>query len=903
MGAAFRYWGSLVLCLLPLAAAAVETDCDAATAWRVLHADAAPPPARAVWLDARRLRWPGHGADGRYRLLAAPRGGLVAVPGRRPRGAERELVLDVVAAPQPPPRWPPPGVTLALRAADAAALPALLRGELLLVEEDARGRVRDASGTQAALALDALYADAARAIPLGPQVSAQASTLALWAPSAQAVALCLHADAAAAARRPLPLRRDEASGVWRLRLDGDQRGRYYTFLVDVYVPGTGLVRQRVTDPYALSLSADSARAWLGDLDDPAVQPPGWAAAPRPPAAAALTDQIIYELHLRDFSAGDATVPAPHRGKYLAFTDADSAGMRHLRALAAAGLSDVHLMPVFDFAAVPERGCVSPAVAGAPDGEAQQAAVAAVRTRDCYHWGYEPLHFGAPEGSYASDADDGAVRVREFRAMVQALHALGLRVGMDVVYNHTHAAGQQAGSVLDRIVPGYYHRLDAEGRVATSTCCANTATEHALMARLMTDTAVRWVRDYRVDAFRFDLMGHQPLAAMQALHAAVDRAAGRPIALLGEGWNFGEVADGARFVQATQAELAGSGIASFSDRARDALRGGGAGDAGAALRANQGWLNGLALAPNDATRGRDARAALRHAAELLRVGLAGTLRTFRGRDAADDARTLAQLDYAGQPAGYAAQPGEVVNYVENHDGLTLYDLDALRLPRDTSTAERARVQLLAAATVLLSQGIAYFDAGFDLLRSKSLDRNSVDAGDAFNAIDWTGVDNGFGRGLPPAADNGADWPLLRPLLADPALKPAPADIAWMRAAFRDLLRLRARTGLLRLRSADEVQRRLRFIDVGALRDAGLVAAHLDGTDYADAGAREVLYLLNPDLHAHTLRLPQQRARAWQLHPVQRAPQAADARVREGARYGASDGSFRVPARSAAVFVIE
>ena len=163
-------------------------------------------------------------------------------------------------------------------------------------------------------------------------------------------------------------------------------------------------------------------------------------------------------------------------------------MAHLRALARASLSDVHLLPVFDLATVPEQGCTTPQVPdAAPDSLAQQQAVMAQAASDCFNWGYDPLHFNAPEGSYASDAADGAVRIREFRQMVMALHAAGLRVGMDVVYNHLSASGQHPQSVLDRIVPGYYHRLNAQGEVERSTCCDNSATEHRMMARLMSDS--------------------------------------------------------------------------------------------------------------------------------------------------------------------------------------------------------------------------------------------------------------------------------------------------------------------------------------------------------------------------------------------------------------------------------
>ena len=184
-------------------------------------------------------------------------------------------------------------------------------------------------------------------------------------------------------------------------------------------------------------------------------------------------------------------------------------------------------------------------------------------------------------------------------MVMALHAAGLRVGMDVVYNHTSNAGQHAQSVLDRIVPGYYHRLNDQGVIERSTCCDNTATENLMMGKLMVDSVELWAKHYRIDSFRFDLMAHQPRAVMEALQTRVNKATGRHVNLIGEGWNFGEVANGARFVQASQLSLNGSGIGTFSDRGRDAVRGGSAGDNGDAQIRNQGYINGLVYDRNAA----------------------------------------------------------------------------------------------------------------------------------------------------------------------------------------------------------------------------------------------------------------------------------------------------------------
>ncbi|MES2719146.1 MAG: pullulanase-type alpha-1,6-glucosidase [Pseudomonadota bacterium] len=885
-------------------AATLRQACDAGTHASVLQADATRLPASAVWLDATRLQWPGAPLAGHYRLLHAAAGGIRAVPGAAASGAGLALPLLPLQAALPAAvllrhRHLADGVRLALPpafAASPAQLQALHRGQLVLVQEDGTGQVLQATQLQAAAALDDLYAPAEALLDLGVQTTPGSVRWRLWAPTAQAVWLCLHASDSAPAAPGVPaLQRDHATGSWALRLPQPLPGRYYRYLVDVWVPGTGLVRQRVTDPYAISLGTDGHHAWAGSLDAPETQPPGWAAAPRPAPRRGNAGLVVYELHVRDFSRDDASVPHALRGKYSAFTQAGSQGMQHLRALARAGLTDVHLLPVFDIASVPESGCSSPTVPdAAPDSPAQQAAVVAQAAGDCFNWGYDPLHFNAPEGSYASRADDGAARIRELRQLVMALHRAGLRVGMDVVYNHMAAAGQHPQSVLDRIVPGYYHRLDALGAITRSTCCDNTATEHRMVAKLMLDSVRLWARHYRIDSFRFDLMGHQPRAAMQALQRLLRADNGRDIQLIGEGWNFGEVADGARFVQAAQGQLSGTGIATFSDRARDALRGGGVGDGPAALVARQGWLNGLA-------EGADPAAAAA-AADLLRLGLAGTLRSHRFTTHGGDQRRGDQLLYAGQAAGYADAPGEVVNYVENHDNHTLWDLNAFKLPLDTPADQRARVQVLALATTAFSQGVAYFHAGVDLLRSKSMDGNSYDSGDWFNRIDWSGAHNHFGSGLPPAVDNQALWPLMAARLADARLRPAPADIAFTRAAFRDLLRIRASSSLFRLDTAAAVQQRLRFHHTGPGQNPALVVGELDGRGLAGAGFRRVLYLLNASAAAQSLTLPASRGQPWVLHPVHRAPGAADRLVATQAAFDRANGRFSLPPRSAVVFVV-
>jgi pullulanase-type alpha-1,6-glucosidase len=615
--------------------------------------------------------------------------------------------------------------------------------------------------------------------------------------------------------------------------------------------------------------------------------------------AAPSDLSIYELHVRDFSINDPSVPAAKRGKYLAFTEAGSHGMRHLTALAAAGLTDVHLLPVFDIASVNEKSCTTPFPAGAPDGESQQAAVAATAGTDCFNWGYDPHHFTTPDGSYASNAADPLARINEFRRMVQALHKAGLRVGMDVVYNHTTSSGQNATSVLDKVVPGYYFRYNASGGIERSTCCENTASENLMMAKLMIDSATTWVRDYRISSLRFDIMGHHPRAVIETLKARVEAAAGRPVQIVGEGWNFGEVANGARFVQAEMLSLNGSGIGSFNPLIRDAVRGGGCCDSGNALVAAQGYVNGFFYDANASASGQS-RGELMWQADRVKASLAGSIRSFQMQTSWDATLRLEQIDVGGIPAGWVLQPGEVVNYVENHDNLTLFDVNAYRLPSGTSREDRARVQILASAINAFSQGVAYFHAGVDTLRSKSLDRNSYDSGDWFNRLDWTYADNNFGVGLPPARDNADSWPLAKPLLANPLIKPAAGDIAWTRDAFRDLLKIRKSTTLLRLRAAEDIKARLSFLNTGSAQEPTVLVGRINGAGYPGANFDELVYLINVDKTAKQLTLPALAGRALELHPVQAAADAADARAKQ-ASFDRATGGFSVPARTAVVFV--
>ena len=290
----------------------------------------------------------------------------------------------------------------------------------------------------------------------------------VWAPTAKSVAFHLFDDAdPATTSSTTPMTLDSATGVWSIAGEASWKGKFYLFDVEVYVHATGQVEHNlVTDPYAFSLAMNSTRSQIVDLNDAELKPDGWDTLDKP-ALPAPEDISIYEIHVRDFSVNDPSVPDELKGTYKAFTLEDTYGVNHLQALQEAGLSHLHLLPVFDIATINENKAEWQAarLGGAgnlpPDSDQQQAAVTMVENLDGFNWGYDPFHYTTPEGSYSTDPD-GVTRIVEFREMVQALNQMGLRVVMDVVYNHTNSAGQNEKSVLDRIVPGYYHRLNDTG---------------------------------------------------------------------------------------------------------------------------------------------------------------------------------------------------------------------------------------------------------------------------------------------------------------------------------------------------------------------------------------------------------------------------------------------------------
>ncbi|WP_224361521.1 pullulanase-type alpha-1,6-glucosidase [Hyalangium versicolor] len=868
--------------------------------------------ARAYWVARDTLAWAPQAAsipaDATFRLHYEPdgamrltdtgiQGGTSIALQQDPAGLSNELKQ----------RFPYLASALALKIPEAelSKVPQILQGQIAVSLTSSAGKVLDATSTQLAGVLDALYTYSGE---LGVTFADGVPTLRVWAPTARKVSLLIFDDANAADPSQTVAMELGEKGVWSAKGTAAWKNKFYLYEVDVYVRKEQAVKtNRVTDPYSVSLSTNSKRSQIVDLNsDEALQPEDWSDLEKPKLQAP-EDIVLYELHVRDFSISDTSVPENERGTFKAFTE-DSNGTKHLARLAKAGVTHVHLLPVFDIATIEENRALQQHPTGdlsalPADSDQQQAAIAAVKDADGFNWGYDPYHYTVPEGSYATDPN-GTPRIVEFREMVQAINERGLRVVMDVVYNHTNSSGQDPQAVLDRIVPGYYHRLNPDGNVETSTCCQNTATENAMMEKLMVDSIVTWAKAYKVDGFRFDLMGHHMKANMLKVRAALnaltlekDGVDGKAIYVYGEGWNFGEVANNARGVNATQLNMGGTGIGTFSDRLRDAVRGGGP---FSGLQ-EQGFSNGLFSDPNETNQGtsEQQRTLLLQHEDRIRVGLAGNLRNYSFTSADGTEVKGSDVKYGSDPAGYTEDPQEVITYVSAHDNETLFDAIQVKAPRAANMDTRVRMHNMALSLVALGQGIPFFHAGDELLRSKSGDRNSFNSGDWFNRLDWTYQSNNWGVGLPPAADNQNNWAVLKPLLADAALKPTPAHIQRALEHFEEMIRIRKSTSLFRLQTAAEIQEKVHFLNTGKEQIPGLIVMHIEGARVSAQGAyRDAVVLFNGTDEEQHFVAGTFKDVTLELHPVLK--ESTDPVVRT-ASFAAGTGTFTVPARTTAVFM--
>ncbi len=508
----------------------------------------------------------------------------------------------------------------------------------------------------------AYHCDAA----LGAFLAPGGTVFRLWAPTAERVVLRLFQEGTGGApRQELGLTREE-KGLWTLRVPENLDGVYYDYLVTV----DGVTR-RTADPYARACGLNGNRSMVINLAR--TDPEGWEADVPPPLP---PETVIYEIHVKDFSWDTASGVKPQwRGKFKALTqtgttlNGDGVHPTCLDYLKTLGVTHVQLMPSFDYGSVDEGG------------DPEQ-----------FNWGYDPVNYNVPEGSYATDPRDGAVRVRELKEAVQALHRAGLRVIMDVVYNHTY----HLDSWLWRTVPWYYYRQNEDGPPSAGSGCGNDlATERSMCAKYILDSVLYWAEEYHIDGFRFDLMGLLDVELMNRIRATLDSRYGRgEKMMLGEPWSAGGTAarPGTVLGDWSGVRRMDGHIAVFCDATRDAVKG------GLSRPDARGFVNGGGL---DAEK------------------LACCLRGWAGRN------TLA--------------PSQTVSYLSAHDDWTLWDRLVLTLDRarrfDALTPEVLRANRLAAAINLTCQGSLFLLSGEEFGRTKQGVRNTYNAPLSLNRLDW------------------------------------------------------------------------------------------------------------------------------------------------------------------------
>jgi len=509
---------------------------------------------------------------------------------------------------------------------------------------------------------------------LGAVYTPQETTLKVWAPTATGMGVELFNNPTNAMVTNTPMIRDP-NGIWSLTLPGNQDGHYYRYQVTLPgVSGGAPKVVQVNDPYAHGTSANRGRTLI--YDPVKTNPEGWEQDQfvRLPHN---VDAVLYEVHVRDFSI-DPHSGIVQRGKFLGMVEPETktgggekTGIDHLAEL---GITHVHLLPVNDYASGDER---QPA-----------------DQYTWYDWGYDPVLYSSPEGSYASNAD-GTARQREFKQMVQAFHQRQIGVVLDVVFNHTAQTGSGRFSVFDKLYPGYYYRTDAAGRPANATGCGNEfASERPMARKLIVDTIKYWLREYHVDGFRFDLMGILDRTTMlEVYHEA--KQINPDVIIYGEGWDMEQVLP--RSMMMTQGNLRGTGLAAFNDSLRDNIKG----DAGNGPA--RGFVQG-AGAPYG--------------------GLARFWLNIKGQSTGRGDRSIP-----------VASPNETINYDSVHDDLCLWDKLQVSTPE---APENVRIQMdkLAAGIVLTSQGVPFLQGGDEFLRSKHLVSNSYNDNDPrVNPINW------------------------------------------------------------------------------------------------------------------------------------------------------------------------
>ena len=507
---------------------------------------------------------------------------------------------------------------------------------------------------------------------LGATYSPELTTFKVWAPVASSILLNLYSTGSGQGLINVVEMTRRKHGVWEAQVDGDLSGIYYTY------NATNLGKTyEAADPYAHSSGVNGRRSMVVNPD--LAKPDGWDEIKHKPLVNP-TDAVLYEAHVRDMTIHPSS-GVENPGKYLGLAEKGSrspenlpTGLSHLVNL---GITHVHLMPVFDFFTVDES----------------------MPLENQYNWGYDPTNYNVPEGSYATDQNDGYTRVMEFKQMVKAIKESGIGVVMDVVYNHTY---KTYDSDFNKLVPGYYYRRDQHGNFSNGSGCGNeVASERSMVRKFILTSVKRWASDYKIDGFRFDLMGLTDIETMNDVRLALDKIS-PSIILYGEGWTGGaSQLKGYEAATKTNAPKLNR-IGFFNDNTRDAIKGDNF------HSYDTGFVTGN----------------YRYK-EGVKFGVVGAI--FH------PAIDYTKVNYSGHP--WASYSWHCVNYVASHDNLTLYDKLIASRP-DLSKDEHARLVNFASSVILTSQGIPFLMLGIDMMRSKKGEHNSYNLPDEINQIDWS-----------------------------------------------------------------------------------------------------------------------------------------------------------------------
>lgn len=500
------------------------------------------------------------------------------------------------------------------------------------------------------------------------------TTAKIWAPTAEAVKMHLYGHDIRNLQQQTFFLKKAKQGVWEIRLKGNQKGKYFTF----QVKNNGQWLEETPSPWAKAAGTNSKRGQI--INPKETLPEGWIEEVKPPLAS-VSQAIIYELHLRDLTT-DSNSGITHKGKYLGLTEINTknpdglpTGIDHIKQL---GVTHVHLLPVFDFKSVDEE-------------------LPPIQRK--YNWGYDPELYNVPEGSYASNPADATNRILEFKKMILALHQNGLRVVMDVVYNHT--GGPLESAAFNKIEPGYFYRYDQNNNPSNASGCGNeTASERSMVRQFILESVCYWAKEYHIDGFRFDLMGIHDIQTMNEISRALHQIDPQ-IILYGEGWTSGPspLQDSLRAIKANTAQL--DRIAVFSDELRDGLKG------SVFDQKDKGFVSGKT-----------------GMTESVKFGIIGATNHPQVN--------FNQVNYSKNP--WAAQPTQCINYADCHDNNTLWDkLSASSA--NTSEDNRQRMHKLALGIVLTAQGIPFLHAGTEFCRSKKGVENSFESPDSINSIPW------------------------------------------------------------------------------------------------------------------------------------------------------------------------